>query len=254
MAVSNTVGVMAGAAMAALCLPFAFVSAQQPLTPAASRLAPAAAITPSPPPVQRAFLDTYCVTCHNQRLKTAGLALDAVDVARPAAGAEAWEHLAAAGRISLAAVGDPDLLPDVTTYRVRPDASQRGRMDGLPLGTQGGMAVRHVFPMDAEYEFRIRLWRTNFDNIRGLEEERDVEITIDRERVFLGRFGQAVAGTDAIVRFLVERGARIEATNDQGLTPIDIADGVGGRAPSGSDRPEANPSTAALLRQLLAAK
>ena len=34
----------------------------------------------APPPLPaRAFLDQYCVTCHNQRLKTAGLLLDQMD-------------------------------------------------------------------------------------------------------------------------------------------------------------------------------
>jgi mono/diheme cytochrome c family protein len=40
---------------------------------------------------QRALLDQYCVTCHNQRLKTGGLMLDNVDPARPAEHAEIWE-------------------------------------------------------------------------------------------------------------------------------------------------------------------
>jgi mono/diheme cytochrome c family protein len=43
----------------------------------------------------RAMLDTYCVTCHNQRLTTAGLALDAVDVAAPTANPELWERVIA---------------------------------------------------------------------------------------------------------------------------------------------------------------
>ncbi len=34
------------------------------------------------PTAQRALLDQYCVTCHNQKLKTAGLMLDTVDLAR----------------------------------------------------------------------------------------------------------------------------------------------------------------------------
>ena len=35
-------------------------------------------------PTPRVFLDTYCsVTCHNQKLKTAGLMLDKVDLAKP---------------------------------------------------------------------------------------------------------------------------------------------------------------------------
>jgi mono/diheme cytochrome c family protein len=40
---------------------------------------------------QRAFLDGYCVTCHNQRLKVAGLTLDAMDVANVAPDASKWE-------------------------------------------------------------------------------------------------------------------------------------------------------------------
>jgi mono/diheme cytochrome c family protein len=41
----------------------------------------------------RAVLDKYCVTCHNPRLKTAGLALDQLDVVNVAAGAETWEKV-----------------------------------------------------------------------------------------------------------------------------------------------------------------
>jgi len=42
---------------------------------------------------QRALVDTYCVTCHNQRLRTAGLMLDRMDVDHPAQGAETWEKV-----------------------------------------------------------------------------------------------------------------------------------------------------------------
>src|SRR5215471_4813848 len=41
----------------------------------------------------RALIDKYCVTCHNQKLKTAGLALDAADFARPSASADVWEKV-----------------------------------------------------------------------------------------------------------------------------------------------------------------
>ena len=47
----------------------------------------------SPSPSIRAVLDRYCVTCHNTRSQTAGLALDAADVSRVAAGAEVWEKV-----------------------------------------------------------------------------------------------------------------------------------------------------------------
>ena len=42
---------------------------------------------------QRAMLDKYCVTCHNSRLKTGGLALDAMDFANVPAGGEVWEKV-----------------------------------------------------------------------------------------------------------------------------------------------------------------
>ena len=42
---------------------------------------------------ERALLDQYCVTCHNQRLKTAGLMLDQLDVAQIHDHAEVWEKV-----------------------------------------------------------------------------------------------------------------------------------------------------------------
>src|SRR5262245_40997802 len=39
----------------------------------------------------REILDAYCVGCHNERRLTAGLALDVLDVADPAAAADRWE-------------------------------------------------------------------------------------------------------------------------------------------------------------------
>ena len=59
--------------------------------------APAAAAAEPAPPADaaavRALLDRYCVTCHNERLRTAGLALDAPDPAAVAADARVWEHV-----------------------------------------------------------------------------------------------------------------------------------------------------------------
>ena len=41
----------------------------------------------------KTFVDTYCVTCHNQRLKTGGLALDRLDVADVGEHAAEWEKV-----------------------------------------------------------------------------------------------------------------------------------------------------------------
>jgi mono/diheme cytochrome c family protein len=45
----------------------------------------------SPPP--RAVFDKYCVTCHNTRIKTAGLALDTLDLEQVGEHAEVWEKV-----------------------------------------------------------------------------------------------------------------------------------------------------------------
>ena len=42
---------------------------------------------------QRALLDRYCVTCHNQRLKTGGLTLDTMDVTNVGEAPEVWEKV-----------------------------------------------------------------------------------------------------------------------------------------------------------------
>ncbi len=51
---------------------------------------PAQSIAPAPAP-QRALLDRYCVTCHNQRLRTGDLALDVADLSRVGEAPGVWE-------------------------------------------------------------------------------------------------------------------------------------------------------------------
>jgi mono/diheme cytochrome c family protein len=78
------------------CLAFAFAystsvrgqAAQAPVGAGAAKIAPGA---PSQDP--RAVLDKYCSTCHNQRLKTAGLTLDVLDLAQVGDHSEAWEKV-----------------------------------------------------------------------------------------------------------------------------------------------------------------
>ena len=50
-------------------------------------------VSPDPAASHRALLNQYCVTCHNQRLKTAGLTLDTVDLAHADAQADVWEKV-----------------------------------------------------------------------------------------------------------------------------------------------------------------
>jgi hypothetical protein len=250
--------------------------------------------TPSPPTAstEKAVLDKYCITCHNQRTRTGGLSLDTLNLASIPEDAAVWEkvvrkvrggmmpplgmprpdraildqlaahlettidaaalktprpgrrvlhrlnrseygnavrdlfalevdvtsllppdeeaygfdniadvlgvspslmerYLSAAWKISSQVVGSVKITPSLETYRVRGDLSQHDHVDGLPIGTRGGLLVRHHFPVDGEYVISPKLYRETVNIIRGLETPHDLEITFDGERVLLARFGGA---------------------------------------------------------------
>ncbi|HEY2382175.1 MAG TPA: DUF1592 domain-containing protein [Terriglobia bacterium] len=100
-------------------------------------------------------------------------------------------YVSAAVKLGALAVGDPNANPASETYRIRQDLSQDQHIEGLPLGTIGGTQVRQVFPLDGEYEFQARLYRTNLNIVRGLDMPHQVEFAIDGQRVHLAALGGA---------------------------------------------------------------
>jgi mono/diheme cytochrome c family protein len=98
------------------------------------------------------------------------------------------QYLTAARRVSSLAVGtDTEVVR--LAYRVPPDDSQQDEVDGLGLGTRGGLRFRHNFPQDAEYELAIGLMRNFHGYVTGLEFAHRVEIAIDGEQVFVAQVG-----------------------------------------------------------------
>ena len=64
-------------------------------------------------------------------------------------------YVAAATKISRLAIGDPSIGLDRAVYRVPGDLSQDAHIEGLPLGTRGGVIIHHTFPLDAEYDLQV---------------------------------------------------------------------------------------------------
>ncbi len=94
-------------------------------------------------------------------------------------------YSAAAGEIASLAVGHVgDVVATSRVFRAPADHSQDTHVDGLPLGTVGGLAARTTLPVDGEYVIKANLFKTNLGLLRGLEFERTLEFLVDGERVF----------------------------------------------------------------------
>jgi hypothetical protein len=101
------------------------------------------------------------------------------------------KYLSAAATISRLAVGDPALAPTSTEFQVPPATVQTERESpDLPIGSRGGIAVRHHFPLDAEYVIKVRLQRgKDATTILGTSAQRQLDIRLDGRRLQLFTIG-----------------------------------------------------------------
>jgi mono/diheme cytochrome c family protein len=113
-------------------------------------------------------------------------------------------YMAAARRVSRLAVGDPSIGPGYTSkvYSVPINMTQNDRMsEELPFGSRAGLAVKHYFPLDGEYQLRIKLKKSVYEYIVNLEEAHDLDVRMDGVRVNRFRIGGVTAGKPAPVSF-----------------------------------------------------
>jgi hypothetical protein len=96
-------------------------------------------------------------------------------------------YLAVAEKISRIAVGDTTLPPSYQTYAIPHGLNQHDRMnEAMPIGSRGGTSVRHLFPVDGEYEISVGLQTGRYDEFLGLGRERKLDLRLDDQR--LARF------------------------------------------------------------------
>jgi hypothetical protein len=272
----------------------------QTLVPAAPRLlsllgviSTFTAFSQPPATPARELVNTYCVSCHNPKSKTAGLALDGADADHVSNAAETWEkvilklrsrampppglrrpdnstydkvadwleseidraaaahvnpgrsaslhrlnraeyanavrdligvevdaqamlppdeqafgfennaealaiepalldrYVSAAAAIARRAVGDAAMLPAFVRYgALKGNANDQTYLrqterlgEDFPLGSKGGVAAHHYFPVDGEYVLKIRLQRAWDSVIRGLNVPTQFEFRLDGKRV-----------------------------------------------------------------------
>ena len=113
-------------------------------------------------------------------------------------------YLTAAARIARMAVGDPTLRPTFERYTaVKGNSNEQTWLwqterlgEAFSLGSRGGIAARHYFPLDGDYVVRVRLLRTYAGAIRGVNGPTQIEIRIDGTRVGQFTIGGTMPATD----------------------------------------------------------
>jgi len=131
-------------------------------------------------------------------------------------------YISAAQRVSRLAVGTTLTSVQGDVIRVPADMTQEDHMEGLPIGTRGGVVVSYTFAQDGEYDIQIRLARNRGGFVGGLRQPEDhtLELLIDRERVELFTIEKPPEGDDH-ARVDEHLKARIEVTagpHDVGVT------------------------------------
>jgi len=97
------------------------------------------------------------------------------------------QYIDSARRISDRAVGSSAPLNQPELYRV--DTSNQGRhIQGLPLGTRGGVLVEHEFPVDGDYTITVP-GIAGAGYTLGMEYEHTVVVTLDGKKILQESIG-----------------------------------------------------------------
>jgi mono/diheme cytochrome c family protein len=116
-------------------------------------------------------------------------------------------YVSAAAAIARRAVGDSSIPPAFVRYGALKDNAndqtylrQTDRLgEDFPLGSKGGVAARHYFPVDGEYVFKLRLQRAWDSEIRGLNVSTQFEIRVDGKRVWQFTLGGGKAPSKTFI-------------------------------------------------------
>jgi hypothetical protein len=89
-------------------------------------------------------------------------------------------YLSVARQVTRLATGLPPTRPTIETFEIPLHVLQNDRQsEDLPLGSRGGIAVRHNFPVDGEYQIKVRLQRQYQDYIKGMGWPQQLDVRLD---------------------------------------------------------------------------
>jgi mono/diheme cytochrome c family protein len=131
------------------------------------------------------------------------------------------QYVGAARLAARLAVGEPSKVTSAT-YAQPEEGDRPLHIDGLPLGTRGGMKFRHNFPADGEYRFTVPDIGIDLYT-RAVENRHTLIILVDGREVFR----QAVGG-DEDLRIVDRKGApgRAEIMKRFANIPVQVKAGT----------------------------
>jgi hypothetical protein len=89
-------------------------------------------------------------------------------------------YLSVAREVTRLATGMPPDRPGIERFEIPLHVLQEDRMsEDLPLGSRGGLAIRHNFPTSGEYTIRVRLQRQYQDYIKGMGWPQSLDVRLD---------------------------------------------------------------------------
>jgi len=103
-------------------------------------------------------------------------------------------YLSAAGKISRLALGDVS-APSQAVFDVPADTAQNHHIEGLPFGTRGGILIKHQFPADGEYSFKVKGVTGYFQAVLGGVTGEQLQVKVDGERVKLFDWDKEISNT-----------------------------------------------------------
>ncbi len=146
-------------------------------------------------------------------------------------------YLSAAKRVSRLAIGDVRAPPVTETYVVSRNLEQKGRVsEELPFGSRGGTALRHYFPLDADYIVRIRLPGDGTAANVGLDGDtkpgNELELRLDGRRMMLFSVGNG-RGPDEDLEVRIPARAGMRSVGVSFLKDTSKHEGPGRASPEG---------------------
>jgi len=98
------------------------------------------------------------------------------------------QYMTAARQVSIEALGNVGARAASRIYHGTQQAQQYVHLEGLPLGTRGGMLIEDDFPADGEYEMNIN-GLVGGGYVWGVMDPNTLIVTVDDVRVFKDRLG-----------------------------------------------------------------